>query len=128
MRPRILLPLLLTVLSVAGCDNSDSGTSYGRNPGGPVGQVEEQGPAVPAALTGRWNGGSNETGHWYYEFDSVGHYRAWPSYADNPEVITGTVIVRPGTITFSNNGSPVTSRWSISGGLLYLDGFSYVRA
>jgi hypothetical protein len=117
------------VLSTAACGDSasDAGT-YGGEPADSTIQDQPRAYTIPAELVGRWNGGSNETGHWYYEFNAAGQYRAWPAYVDNPQVIGGTAVVRPNTITLSNGGSPVTFQWSISGGILYLDGFSYVRA
>ena len=83
---------------------------------------------VPAALIGRWNGGSNHTGHWYYEFYPDASYQAWPADDSSTVVLAGTFAVSGTTITFSNGGQPISSEWSVSDGLLYLDGFSYVRA
>jgi hypothetical protein len=109
-------------LSAAACDNSPSYSPSGS--GGAAQQIA----ALPAELVGRWNGGSNENGHWYYEFDAGGTYRAWPAYTDNAQVLTGTAVASGGTLTLSNSGAPVSFRWNISGGILYLDGFSYLRA
>jgi hypothetical protein len=87
-----------------------------------------EGGSVPEELVGRWNGGSNEAGHWYYEFQSDGSYSAWPAYEDNPIVITGTVDVTSSEITFSNAGDPFTVEWYISSGLLFMNEYSYVPA
>jgi hypothetical protein len=84
--------------------------------------------AVPEELLGRWNGGSNESGHWYFEFHSDGSYRAWPAYVDNPSVLEGEYSVSGTTLKLSNYGRPISVTWSISAGLLFLDGYSYVRA
>lgn len=90
--------------------------------------------SVPAALVGVWKGGSHSNGPWYYEFAADGGYRAWPE--SGPGVATvGTVAVDGGdslppgggAITFSNGGAPVTSTWSLSNGVLLLDGQRYVR-
>jgi hypothetical protein len=45
-------------------------------------------------------------------------------------VIAGGDSLSPagGTITFSNGGAPVTATWSLSNGLLLLDGQTYVHA
>jgi hypothetical protein len=83
---------------------------------------------VPAELVGRWNGGSNESGHWYFEFHENGYYRAWPAYVDNPSIIEGEYSVSGQTITLSNYDHPIEVRWSISAGILYLNGYSYVSA
>jgi len=89
--------------------------------------------AVPAALVGRWKGGSHSNGQWFYEFSADGRYRTWPER--NPDTVnTGTVVVAGGdspgggAITFSNGGAPVTSTWSLSNGSLLLDGQTYVHA
>jgi hypothetical protein len=114
------------VLVVAGCTLGSDPTS-----GPESSSVSTFNPVlrspVPAELVGRWNGGSNEKGHWYYEFYPNSTYRAWPSN-DNSRVLTGVFSVNGNQITFSNYGSPVTSTWSVSDGLLFLDGFSYVPA
>jgi hypothetical protein len=94
----------------------------------PGAEPAPEGGSVPEELVGRWNGGSNEQGHWYYEFQSDGSYSAWPAYEDNPTVFTGTIEVTSSQITFSNDGSPVTVEWYVSGGLLFMDGYSYVPA
>ena len=83
---------------------------------------------MPNELVGRWNGGSNDQGHWYYEFQSDGSYSAWPAYEDDPIIITGTIEITSSQITFSNAGSPFTVEWYVSGGLLFMDGYSYVLA
>jgi hypothetical protein len=95
---------------------------------GSGGEPTPEGGSVPEELVGRWNGGSNEQGHWYYEFQSDGSYSAWPAYEDNPTLITGTVDVTSSEITFSNAGDPFIVEWYISGGLLFMDGYSYVPA
>lgn len=82
---------------------------------------------VPAALVGRWKGGSHGNGPWYYEFSDGGDYRVWPE-RDPGAVNTGTVEVDDTTITFSNGGAPVTSNWSLADDRLLLDGAGYVRA
>ena len=84
--------------------------------------------AAPDELVGRWNGGSNAAGHWYLEFYSDGHYRTWPAYGENPSVLEGDYSVSGDTITLSNYGRPISATWSISAGLLFLNGYSYVRA
>jgi hypothetical protein len=92
-----------------------------------TGCVSTDDARVPAALVGRWNGGSHSNGDWNYEFSADGGYRAWPA-ASPSTVNTGTVVVDDTTITFSNGGAPVTSTWSLSNGLLVLGGSDYVRA
>ncbi|MDT7579921.1 MAG: hypothetical protein QOK35_1185 [Pseudonocardiales bacterium] len=91
--------------------------------------------AVPAALVGRWKGGAHINGPWVYEFSADGGYRTWPE--GSPSTMnTGTVVVAggdspspgSGDITFSNGGAPITATWSLSNGLLVLDGQTYVHA
>jgi hypothetical protein len=86
----------------------------------------DRGP-VPPTLVGVWHGGSHSNGDWYYEFSADGRYRAWPARSPGT-VNTGTVVVTATTMTFSNGGVPVTSTWSVSDGLLVLDGTVYERA
>ena len=83
--------------------------------------------AVPDALVGLWKGGAHSNGPWYYEFSADGGYRARPAEGPGAET-TGTVEVEGTSITFSNGGAPVTSTWSVSNGLLLLDGQTYARA
>ena len=130
MAVRFRHPLRMVVLVVSvlgGCSGRETGSSGGALDQAGAGAGQQTG-SVPGELVGRWNGGSNAAGHWYYDFFPNGTYRAWPAYEDNPRVVVGTVDVRPTLMTFSNAGSPVTVRWYISGGLLFMDGFSYVRA
>jgi hypothetical protein len=82
--------------------------------------------AVPAALVGVWKGGSHGNGPWFYEFSADGGYRTWPE-RDPATVNRGTVDVDGADITFSNGGAPVTSTWSLSNGVLLLDGQTYAR-
>lgn len=83
--------------------------------------------AVPAALVGRWKGGAHINGPWVYEFSADGTYRTWPESSPGT-MNTGTVLVAGRDITFSNGGAPVTATWSLSDGLLVLDGQTYVHA
>jgi hypothetical protein len=91
--------------------------------------------AVPAALVGRWKGGSHSNGQWFYEFSADAGYRTWPERSP-AAVNAGTVVIAGGdslspgggSITFSNGGAPVTSTWSLSNGVLLLDGQTYVHA
>lgn len=83
--------------------------------------------AVPVALVGLWRGGAHTNGEWCYEFSSDGAYRAWPLRGTGT-VNAGTVVVDDTTILFSNGGAPVRSTWSVSDGVLFLDGQRYVRA
>ena len=93
-----------------------------------AGRVSTHRPSpVPPALVGVWKGGSHSNGAWYYEFSVDGGYRARPAEGPGPET-TGTVEVEGTSITFSNGGAPVTSTWSVSNGLLLLDGQTYARA
>jgi len=83
--------------------------------------------AVPAALVGRWKGGSHSNGPWFYEFSADGGYRTWPE--GSPDTTNeGTVFVAGTAITFSNGGAPITATWSLANGLLLLDQQSYMRA
>jgi hypothetical protein len=125
----------LVALVLSSCSgSSDTGTS-GSVPSpaphaesAPDAEPAPQGDPVPEELVGRWNGGSDEQGHWYYEFQSDGSYSAWPAYEDNPTVITGTIEVTSSQLTFSNGGNPFTVEWYVSGGLLFMDGYSSVPA
>jgi hypothetical protein len=82
---------------------------------------------IPAALVGRWKGGTHTNGPWFYEFDADGGYKAWPERS--PQVVNeGTVFVVGSQITFSNGWAPVTERWSVSDTQLLLDGQRYRRA
>ena len=85
-----------------------------------------QHPPVPAGLVGVWKGGSHSNGPWYYEFSADGGYRTWPVAAPGVPT-TGTVVVDGSSITFSNGGAPVTATWSVSNGVLLLDGQRYAR-
>lgn len=87
---------------------------------------------VPPDLVGAWRGEaapdrSPGNGSWCYEFASDGRYRAWPESAPSA-VNAGTVVVDHTTIWFSNGGAPVSSTWSLSDGVLLLDGKRFVRA
>ena len=90
-RPRGLILLLISVTAVlalmlSGCGDSGGGIpDNGPSPAPGVGPVPENGGSeddgtateagfVPEELVGRWNGGSNEQGHWYYEFQADGTY------------------------------------------------------
>jgi hypothetical protein len=110
--PRLLVGVVLVLAIVgatfAGCASTDRG-------------------AVPAALVGRWKGGSHGNGPWFYEFSPDGAYRTWPE-RDPGTINTGTVMVAGSAITFSNGGAPITVTWSLSDGLLVLDGQTYVHA
>ena len=81
---------------------------------------------TPAALVGRWKGGSHSNGPWYYEFSVDGGYRTWPQRSSGT-LNEGTVVVVDDRITFSNGGAPVTMTWSTTDGELVLDGQRYVR-
>jgi hypothetical protein len=110
--PRLLLSGVLVVAigtaAFTGCASTDRST-------------------VPPALIGRWLGGSHGNGQWYYEFAHDGGYRAWP--AGSPDTVNvGSVVVDDDSITFSNGGAPITATWSLSNGLLLIDGDGYVRA
>ena len=83
--------------------------------------------ALPAALVGLWRGGAHGNGPWFYEFSADGGYRTWPE-RDPGTINGGTVAVDGTAITFSNGGAPVTTSWSVSNGVLLLDGQRYVRA
>jgi hypothetical protein len=125
-----LVALMLSSCSGSGdtgASGSVSSPAAGAEPA-PSSEPAPEGSSVPDELVGRWNGGSNDQGHWYYEFQSDGSYAAWPAYKDNPTVITGTIEVTSRQITFSNGGNPVTVEWSIDGGILFMDGYSYVPA
>jgi hypothetical protein len=134
--PLITIAILALVLfGCSGADSSIDGGSVGTTlPAATESEPEQQEqqeqptPSVPSELVGRWNGGSNEKGHWYYEFYPDGTYRAWPAYQDNPAVATGTIDVTPAQITFSNGGNPLTVMWYIADGILFMDDYSYVRA
>ena len=41
---------------------------------------------------------------------------------------TGTVVVDPDTMLFSNGGAPVRLTWSLADGVLLIDGQPFVRA
>ena len=116
---------LVVLVAVAGC----AGTSR-----------------TPAALVGRWKGGSHTNGPWCYEFAADGTYRAWPARvsrhstcacapssvpqdpcSDPGPINEGTVVVVGAQITFSNGGAPVTMTWSTADRELVLDGQRYVR-
>jgi hypothetical protein len=101
------LVLAIVGATFAGCASTDRG-------------------AVPAALVGRWKGGAHGNGPWFYEFSADGAYRTWPE-RDPGTINTGTVMVAGSAITFSNGGAPITATWSVSDGLLLLDGQSYAR-
>jgi hypothetical protein len=92
-----------------------------------AGRASTHRPPVPPALVGVWKGGSHSNGPWYYEFSADGGYRARPAEGPGAET-AGTVEVEGASITFSNGGAPVTSTWSVSNGLLLLDGQTYARA
>ena len=103
----VVLVVVLVVGALAGC------ASAGRT-------------AVPAALVGRWKGGTHSNGPWFYDLSADGEYRTWPER--DPETInTGTVLVAGNAITFSNGGAPVTATWSTANGQLLLDGQRYER-
>ena len=83
--------------------------------------------ALPAALVGRWKGGTHSNGPWFYDFSADGGYRTWPERS--PDAINiGTAFVAGDAITFSNGGAPVTVTWSTANGQLLLDGQRYERA
>jgi hypothetical protein len=117
--------LLVTLAACSGSNDSHAGS--GPEPQS-SGSQQASSVSVPDDLVGRWNGGSNEQGHWYYEFQPDGTYSAWPAYEDNPNVLTGIIDVTPSQITFSNGGNPFTVEWSIDGEILFMDGYSYVPA
>lgn len=125
-----LVPLLiLTAWLLTACSGpGDAGTPQGPSQPPAGTELPQQTGSVPGELVGRWNGGSNEAGHWYYDFFPDGTYRAWPAYQDNPRIVAGMIDVSGSRMTFSNGGNPITVEWYISGGLLYMNGYSYVRA
>ncbi len=82
---------------------------------------------VPAGLVGVWRGGAHSNGSWCYQFSADGTYRAWPERSPGT-MNAGTVIVDHTTIWFSNGGAPVRSTWTVSDGVLLLDGKRFVRA
>jgi hypothetical protein len=139
-RSQVLRFLFVSVTAVvalvlSGCSSSSGEDAIGSvhspapaTQSAPSAEPVPEGSSAPNELVGRWNGGSNEQGHWYYEFRSDRSYSAWPAYEDDPIIITGTIEVTSSQITFSNAGSPFTVEWYVSGGLLFMDGYSYVPA
>ena len=109
--PRLLVGVVLVVALVgaafAGFASSDRG-------------------ALPGVLVGRWKGGSHLNGPWVYDFSADGGYRTWPERSPGT-MNTGTAVVAGSDITFSHGGAPITSTWSVSDGVLLLDGQSYAR-
>jgi hypothetical protein len=81
---------------------------------------------TPAALVGRWKGGTHTNGPWFYEFSADGGYRTWPEQGG--PVNSGMILVAGNDLTFSNGGAPITVHWSTADGQLLLDGDRYVRA
>jgi hypothetical protein len=116
---------LLMVLVLGGCGDAYGSGRTSHAGSSKTSQAERA--AVPAQLVGRWIGGLDKAGHYYYEFYPDGTYRTRPADRGNPRLITGTVEVTPSRITLSNNGSPITVEWHISRSFLFLDEDSYVR-
>lgn len=83
---------------------------------------------VPPELPGTWHGGAADS--YYYTFDSHGRYKL--EHARSGWREEGTFIVDGQSITFSPRGGyERTSAWEIQPllvTLLFIDGFSYVRA
>jgi hypothetical protein len=135
LRFRFVSVAAMVALVLSGCSSSSGEDAIGSvhspapaTQSAPGAEPVPEGTSMPNELVGRWNGGSNDQGHWYYEFQSDGSYSAWPAYEDDPIIITGTIEVTSRQITFSNAGSPFTVEWYVSGGLLFMDGYSYVPA
>ena len=82
---------------------------------------------VPAGLVGVWRGGAHSNGSWCYQFSADGTYRAWPERSPGT-MNAGTAVVDDTTIWFSNGGAPVRFTWTVSDGVLLLDGKRFVRA
>jgi hypothetical protein len=92
---------------------------------------QPQQSAVPSRLIGTWNGGSNYApeGYWYYTFYANGEYQRYNSQIGT---FTGDFVVNGDQISFYGT-QPFTATWSITydeliGDILFLDGYSYVRA
>ena len=93
------------------------------------GPIESLDPlSVPVELVGTWHGGAGDS--YYYTFDSHGRYRL--EHARSGWREEGAFIVDGQTITFSpRGGNERTSAWEIQPllvTLLFIDGFSYVKA
>jgi hypothetical protein len=110
---------LTLTLGLAAC--ADNGTD--QQPG--LAGVPAQG-AIPPQLVGRWSGGETELfGSTYLHLWPDGRF-VW-DFEKVPD-IAGNVYPTGGQLVMYVNGSPTGSTIAFGGGLLYVDGKSYVYA
>lgn len=147
-RASLAAAIVSTLISAAACSPLNHGSGGSGGSAGPIQHhalqwccacplsggmrggeiIDGQVHPVPPELPGTWHGGAGDS--YYYTFDSHGQYRL--EHARSGWREEGTFIVDGQSITFSPRGGyERTSAWEIQPllvTLLFIDGFSYVKA